>query len=190
MKRVRSRVGVCLHLMYLLFVLGYSIHVLSVPSPTHKEPNVLSATSYTSENTDLLSPQEFEIFKLVNKKRLEAGLPELKVNPYLVDIAQSRAKDMAVLGYYSHKNPEGRYYYNLLNNTYDNVYSCENLELESNEDAQLFVDRWMASEKHRNCLLSPKTSDIGYALKGMKLNTSSNSSDAYVLVAINSASPN
>ncbi len=189
MKSESSKFGVILNLIYIILVIVFTVQLLKTPTANQNKPQVLAAATQTYEPSKFLNTPESEVFNLVNKMRSEHGLRQLKVNPYLVNIAKSRAEDIALSGDYSHKNPDGKYYYNLLGNDYDHVFSCENLELEFSVDTQLFVNRWITSDKHRNCLLSPDTTDIGYALKEMKLNKSSATTDAYILVAINSASP-
>lgn len=189
MRSGRFNFSVYLHLFYIALVIIFTVQLLHTPNNSQAKPQVLAAVNQTHESSSLLNNSESEVFNLVNQKRTEHGLPRLKVNPYLVNIAKLRAEDMVKSGYYSHESPNGRFYYDLLSNEYRKVYSCENLELEFSVDSKLFVDKWLASQKHRDCLLSPKLSDTSYAIREMKLDGLSAVSKAYVLVAINSAAP-
>lgn len=190
MRSEKARVGVFLHLVYIFAAIFYCIHLLNTSTIANGQPQVMSAVSYYDESTKLLNQEELNIYRLINEKRRANGIAELKVEPRLVEVAKARAKDMSVLGYYAHQSPDGKYYYDLLDTDYNNVFSCENLELEFSQDSHLFIDRWMNSGKHRNCMLAPNTSDIGLAVAEIQLGSSSTVSKAYIVVNINSATPN
>lgn len=130
-----------------------------------------------------------EIFELVNQRRSEAGLTRLRANTKLAELARARAEDMAGRNYYAHRNPEGQYYYDLLNGTgFDkNLYSCENLDLQFTDTPGQYVADWMDSNKgHRECLLAARATDAGYA--SVATHQFGSDRTAYIVVAIHAQS--
>ena len=106
------------------------------------------------------------IFQLVNEQRVQQGLTPLIENPRLTAIAQARVDDMATNQYYAHKDPEGRYYYDLLTSKGFNAdYSCENLNVEFTTDEWAYVNDWLQSTKgHKECMLDKRITQAGYAV--------------------------
>lgn len=101
-----------------------------------------------------------------NKARKSAGVQPLRANKLLTAIAQQRAADMSVRQYYSHKNPDGLYYYDLINKAgLKPEYSCENLDLVFAYSDPAIIADWLNSTKgHRQCLLKPEAYETGIAI--------------------------
>ena len=105
-----------------------------------------------------------EVADQVNQDRVAAGLSPLRLDETLSEAAAAKAKDMATKEYFSHTSPEGTtpwYFFEKAGYTYR--YAGENLAIhftnvESEESA------WMASEKHRENILSPKYVETGIAV--------------------------
>lgn len=122
-----------------------------------------------------------QIFQLVNEQRKQAGLAPLVENPKLTAVAQARAEDMAKNQYYSHVDPQGKYYYDLFAKRGFNAdYSCENLDVEFTTDEWRYVSDWLESTKgHKECMLNNRVSQAGYGLSLF-----GDSDDIYLVVGI------
>lgn len=51
---------------------------------------------------------EAEMLRLVNEERRKEGLPELKADPEMREVARAHSRDMFAKGYFSHINKDGR----------------------------------------------------------------------------------
>lgn len=92
-----------------------------------------------------------EVVRLTNQERIRHGLEPLTVDPGLVAVAQVRAQ--AVVSNYSHDGIK-------------DLCNCgENLaRLVSRAPAAAFFSGWLASEGHRQNILSPEYRTIGAAI--------------------------
>lgn len=127
------------------------------------------------------------ISSLINSERSSQGLRPLIKDTVLTDIAETRAADMAARGYYAHRNPDGLYFYDQLDQRgYAVAYGCENLDLEFELLPETYINAWMSSTSgHRECLLNPRITNAGYA--AVKLPPSGSKGTivpAYIVVAI------
>lgn len=124
-------------------------------------PNVLGyATDITTE----------KILVLVNEKRMEANLPELKMSQELSIAATQKAADMFTKNYWAHVSPTGVTPWVFINGAgYNYVYAGENLA-RSFDNARQVVDAWMESPTHRANILKKEYTDIGLAVMNGKLN--------------------
>lgn len=106
---------------------------------------------------------ERTIHRLVNDRRNEHDLHPLDFDEELAYIARTKSRDMAIKGYYSHKEPDGDTFTDRLREYgYDWQYTSENLEkhyAERNtpisEIAKRAVSSWMRSQPHRENMLLP-----------------------------------
>jgi uncharacterized protein YkwD len=169
------------------------MYVSSLPPKTQANPQnqVLGAkTVALPETTDF--PGLNRLLELSNQSRNAANLPALRLDPTLTKLAQTRADDMALRGYYAHRNPEGLYYYDQLTLTkFSNVYSCENLALDSSKISQTYLDQWLKSpDGHKECLLNSSTTFVGLGVAKLSFGTQTTDDDSFVVVAIQANQPN
>jgi len=105
-----------------------------------------------------------ELIDLTNKKRQENNLPELKLNPVLVEAAQQKGADMMVKNYWAHTSPDGKTpWYFFKNVSYQYLYAGENLARDF-VDSSSVVSAWMNSPTHKDNLLSSRYQEIGIAV--------------------------
>lgn len=110
-----------------------------------------------------------ELLQFTNEKRAENGLPSLSVSPELESAASAKAQDMFDKDYWAHNSPDGTTpWYFIKNAGYNYVYAGENLA-KGFTDSHDVVNAWMASESHRENLLSANFKDVGFAVKAGRL---------------------
>lgn len=110
-----------------------------------------------------------KLVELTNEKRLESGVSPVKLNDKLSYAAALKAEDMFKNDYWAHNSPSGTTPWVFIKNSgYSYVYAGENLA-RGFTDSKDVVNAWMASESHRNNLLSGNYEDIGFAVKRGKL---------------------
>lgn len=105
-----------------------------------------------------------EVIEITNKKRVEAGLPELTYNPVLAEAARAKGEDMLNKDYWAHVSPDGIEPWAFFANVgYSYKYAGENLARDFS-DPNSAVEAWMASPSHKENMLSPKYSEVGIAV--------------------------
>ena len=105
-----------------------------------------------------------EVVEYMNQDRAAAGLPALRLDAALSEAAAAKAHDMATKEYFSHTSPDGTtpwYFFERAGDVYR--YEGENLAIHFS-DAKDEETAWMASEKHRENILSPKYVETGIAV--------------------------
>jgi hypothetical protein len=97
-----------------------------------------------------------------NAARSTNGLAGLQLNDKLDAAAQAKANDMATRNYWSHYTPEGNPpWVFVTNQSYSYQKLGENLATGFSSE-QATVDGWMASPPHRENLLDPAFTEIGF----------------------------
>jgi len=118
----------------------------TVPAPT-------LPLDYTTYDPATMSQK---VLELVNQARKNAGLSQLTSSASLVDTAAVRGPEIMIL--WSHTRPDGSSCFTAF--SADWSYMGENIA-EGQRSAQRVMDDWMASEYHRENILSPNFSQIG-----------------------------
>lgn len=182
--------------LYSVFSLFWTISLqssgvsdLTAKATVQKLNNEINSTIY-NEASDL--PSLNTLMDISNARRASKGIPKLQSNDTLRQVAQSRADDMASRGYYSHKNPEGLYYFDQLKQTaFANSFSCENLGLDSTLSANNYLEQWATSNKgHKECLFDPGVSHVGYGVAKLAFDHSKGyDSESYIVVSIQAVLP-
>ncbi len=98
---------------------------------------------------------------LTNQNRQSKKLTELIVSPLLNTVAESKARDMAASGYFSHVSPEGKtpwYWFNQAGYKYE--YAGENLAIDFNDSRDVTL-AWMNSPSHRANIMKNAYTEIG-----------------------------
>jgi uncharacterized protein YkwD len=104
-----------------------------------------------------LNGLEAEILRLINNVRADHGLNQLQVVQSLTDIARTRSTDMVSRNYFSHYNPEGATFFNIMRNSGISWANAgENLGNStpaSYGTPSAFINAWMNSASHRDNML-------------------------------------
>ena len=116
---------------------------------------------------DELRAVEQEIIRLTNEARRSEGLPELEVDPALMEIARERAQQ--VPGNYSHYGPNGEALcrqlasqrgYGNAGSLAENIGSGPKMS-ESGYGDMAFTNSWLTSSSHRANIMHPDMRHIG-----------------------------
>ena len=105
-----------------------------------------------------------------NDQRAAEGLPSLKKSERLSQAAMLKANDIIQNQYWDHTSPSGVEPWQWIQKTnYTYSEAGENLARDFST-ADGTVAGWMASEKHRENMLKPSYSDVGFAVTTGELN--------------------
>lgn len=164
-----------LHSPMLLLIAGFlaltQFAIFHVPTIAPPEPVVLGYASQISLD---------DVVKFTNQKRAAEGLGALTVNQTLSTAALAKGKDMLAKGYWAHVAPDGTEPWDFFKTVgYKYRYAGENLARDF-ASASTAVDAWMASQSHRENMLSSKYKEIGVAVVEGNLN----GKDATIIVQL------
>ncbi len=104
------------------------------------------------------------LLELTNQKRVENGLSTLTYNDKLAAAASAKAQHMFSNNYWAHYAPDGTAPWSfILGAGYQYTYAGENLAKNFMFSSDV-VDAWMNSPTHRENLLRPEYTDVGFAV--------------------------
>ncbi|MDT8901899.1 CAP domain-containing protein [Anaeroselena agilis] len=104
--------------------------------------------------------EEQQALALLNQDRAANGLPALKANTQLTQLARNYAQDMIARGFFSHYNPEGQSPFDRMQQAgISYKYAGENLAVNSGIAAAEVA--FMNSSGHRANILSPNFTEVG-----------------------------
>ncbi|MBI2607477.1 MAG: hypothetical protein HYW51_01500 [Candidatus Doudnabacteria bacterium] len=122
---------------------------------------VVFALNASANNTPLSAEK---ILDLVNADRAERGLNPVKLSPSLNLAASAKAYDMLEYNYFSHTSPSGTKPWHWFKSLgYNYTYAGENLAQGFSNPVEL-EQSWMASETHRDNILSSDYAEMGIAI--------------------------
>lgn len=105
-----------------------------------------------------------DLLEKTNAIRAEKGLPILKIDGKLSAAASNKAADMFTKNYWAHVAPDGVSPWVFIKNSgYNYLYAGENLARGFTGTSEV-VEAWMESPSHRDNMLSPNYSDVGFAI--------------------------
>lgn len=109
--------------------------------------------SNNSGNSINLNFDEKEVFNLINKKRVEAGISPLKIDNETQKVARIKAKDMVDNDYFSHNSPTYGSPFDMLKK-FKISYKAAGENIAGNSSNTKAVEAWMNSEGHRANILN------------------------------------
>lgn len=131
---------------------------------------------------------EINIHELVNEERKIKNYDELGYDEELSYIARTKSRDMAIKGYFGHKDPDGDTHTDRLDEYgYDWQHSAENLITRStrpdtpiSDIAKRAVNGFMSSPPHRGQIL-----DSNYSVEGIGVYVSKNHKNFITQLLVN-----
>ncbi len=138
-----------LKMFLILFQVGIFL-IARIPGP-----GVLGFSANISPN---------EIIRLINEKRVQNGLSVLSENGILSSAAQAKGTDMLNRDYWAHVAPDGTQPWIFFSNVgYKYRFAGENLAKDFSNPTSA-VEAWMASQTHRDNILSANYKETGVAV--------------------------
>jgi hypothetical protein len=105
-----------------------------------------------------------DLLTYTNMKRQANGLAPVKLNKNLTTAANQKAKHMFAQNYWAHVAPDGTTPWVFIKDSgYQYLYAGENLARGFTSGSEV-VEAWMDSPTHRENMLSPNYTDIGFAI--------------------------
>ncbi|MFD1017780.1 CAP domain-containing protein [Thalassobacillus hwangdonensis] len=102
-----------------------------------------------------------QVIQLTNAERQKNGLPKLKEDPEVTDVAQKKSEDMVENNYFSHTSPTyGGPFQMLRKFGVDYTVAAENIAA-GQPTAEEVVNSWMKSPGHRKNILNKSVTHIG-----------------------------
>lgn len=114
-----------------------------------------SSGTSTSGGTTIpsLSSDEQEVFNLINQQRASNGLPNLKIDNEVQNVARIKAKDMVQNNYFSHTSPTYGSPFDMLN-SFKVSYKTAGENIAGNSSNKAAVTAWMNSPGHKANILN------------------------------------
>jgi uncharacterized YkwD family protein len=128
---------------------------------TPAAPATPPAKQPTTQATTGINKVALQVIDLTNVERKKNGLPPLKADASLSNVAQTKSNDMEAKHYFSHTSPTYGSPFDMMRDfgvTYKSA--GENIAM-GQTTAQQVVTAWMNSEGHRKNILSPNYTNIG-----------------------------
>lgn len=112
-----------------------------------------------------LDELERRLFEAVNRERASRGIPALRPNPVLLDLARKQSGDMAGLGLLAHFSAMGETLTDRLEKAgVFFVANAENVARSDSFDPLLIHESFMKSPEHRQTVLNPEFDEAGVAI--------------------------
>jgi hypothetical protein len=129
----------------------------------------ISVPGAVSASSPYIDHAKSEMIRLINKDRQDAGLVGYRVDSRLMSIAFARSYDMATKHYFSHRQPDGRTAFDMIDATgmtwyvaaeviaWNNYYDLDGSAVMAN-------NQWLASSSHRQAIMSTSYNYMGVGL--------------------------
>lgn len=119
----------------------------------------------TAQDIPPLEEIERALFEAVNRERAALGIPSLRLNPALVELARRQSEDMARLGRLTHLSAAGDPFDRRLEQA-GVLYAAnaENVAVSDSFEPALIHESFMNSPGHRESLLDPGFDEAGIAV--------------------------
>ena len=123
------------------------------------------------------------LLQATNNQRINDNLADLQLNAQLQKAAQTKVNDMVKRNYWSHQTPDGKSPWTFVAaQDYQYQKLGENLAA-GFSDATSVIKAWLASASHRQILLDPNYSNVGFGFANSPSYTSAGGGPMTVVVA-------
>ncbi len=124
-----------------------------------------------SQSSLAVSINSQELLDLTNNQRQQQALPTLILSDKLTEAAKLKAEDMLKNQYWAHSSQTGVDPWHWFDQV-DYAYQLAGENLAKNySTSEQAVEAWMNSPTHRDNLLNPKFTEIGFAIVEGKINS-------------------
>lgn len=130
----------------------------------HNDYVTLKGTSSPSEGTTTTELSNVElVLKLINEARSKAGVAPLKLGATLPKIAELKAEDMVKNSYFAHTSKTYGTPFKMMED-YNIDYNSAGENIAGNPSIKAAVESWLASDTHKQNLLSSSYQYIGIGI--------------------------
>jgi uncharacterized YkwD family protein len=127
--------------------------------PVETQPTTNAATPSDTPCIRLNSDEQ-TMLNLINQERAKAGLPEVKLDSKLSNVAQTKCKELIQLNYFGHQSPVYGSPFNMM--AYFGIkYSKAGENLAMNTSVERAHIALMNSDEHRKTILNPDYTYVG-----------------------------
>lgn len=133
---------------------------LIYPQSSNSESGYLNGSTTTTSD---LTADEQEVFDLINIQRTSSGLPALKIDEELQNVARVKARDMVDNNYFSHNSPTYGTPFNMIKK-FGITYKAAGENIAGNSSNKEAVNAWMNSSGHKANILSNNYNYTGVAV--------------------------
>lgn len=123
-----------------------------------------STTGNTTNTTQVTDSNVALVLQLINEARMNAGVSALKLGTTLPKIAQLKAEDMVKNNYFAHNSPTYGTPFKMMSD-YGIDYKAAGENIAGNPDITAAVKSWLASDTHKQNLLSSAYNYIGIGIQ-------------------------
>ncbi len=118
---------------------------------------------FTVEKPQVRPFLEIKMLELVNKERAKEGLPPLKADPEMTQVARAHSKDMFARGYFAHNSPEGKTPFDRMRAA-NIVFTAAGENLALAQTLEIAHNNLMNSPGHRANILQPAFGRLGIGI--------------------------
>lgn len=111
-----------------------------------------------------------DLYRRTNEERVKAGVPELALSPMLNTSATAKCNDLNALNYWAHNRPDGTEPWHFWHEA-GYMYRSAGENLATGDSYSDTVTRWMNSPTHRDNIISPKYTEVGFGICDGAANT-------------------
>ncbi|MBD3934638.1 CAP domain-containing protein [Streptomyces chumphonensis] len=131
------------------------------PTPAAPKPEAPPSKAPTTPgDSGVHSAAEARVLALVNQERGRAGCGPVRADAELAKLAGDYSRDMAVRGFFSHTDPDGRSPWDRADDAGVDHMGGENIA-RGQADAEAVMDAWMNSTGHRDNILNCDFTTLG-----------------------------
>jgi uncharacterized YkwD family protein len=130
-------------------------------TPAPAQPKQQTQAPAQQAQTAGISQTEQRVIDLTNAERRKHGLPELKADVQLSNVAREKSKDMQAKGYFSHTSPTYGSPFDMMRDFGISYKSAAENIAQGQRTPEEVVQAWMNSEGHRKNILNADYTHIG-----------------------------
>ncbi|WP_370529734.1 CAP domain-containing protein [Alkalihalobacillus sp. AL-G] len=130
------------------------------PAPAPEQPQQTQPQTQP-DGAKALSEIERQVIELTNKERQKQGLPTLKADVKLAQVAQEKSNDMQENGYFSHNSPNYGSPFQMMQEFGVSYQSAAENIAAGQQSAEQVVQAWMNSPGHRRNIMNKELTHIG-----------------------------
>ena len=126
-------------------------------------PNSSNTGNNQNTTNTSLTADEQEVFNLINKQRINNGLPALKIDSEVQRVARIKAQDMVDNNYFAHESPTYGTPFNMLK-SFKISYKTAGENIAANSSNSGAVTAWMNSSGHKANILNSNYNYTGIGI--------------------------